>query len=615
MGYWSTMRYRNIYLTKELGMNAVNGRPSARRPLAAIGLAVAAVLTVSGCTSGATPGADSSSDGEAKTGGILKVVGGSDIGSFDPIAARSTGIFTHRAITRQLYVLPTSEDQTVAQTPVADLATDVPEVSADGLEYTITIRDGAQWDTEPARQITADDAVRGFKRLCNPARPGGSLDNYIGVVEGLDAYCEGFSKVPGEIGPMKDYVEGNDVSGLTADGQTLTIKLEAPANDFDYVLTQLGIAPMPVESLDYMPDSPEFRQNYVASGPYRIKEYVADQRLNLERNPAWAAKSDPYRKAYIDGVEIVMNNPDPGKVQRLIESGEADSYFDASVPTADLQRLMAIDDPQLRQFEDGALNPYLLINQQSPKNDSALANKKVREALNYAADKAAMVQVGGGPEVKFPHHQILTSAVSGFEPFNVYETEGDEGDPEKAKQLLAEAGYPDGIELNFVYAAGSRYDAYAQALEPGLRAAGFKVNLMPTPGDNIDGQFVLNPEATASGAWDITLRAISPKWIGNGARTMVMPSFYGENCENSTTNPTCYSNPEINTLMEEARAEIDVDAAAKLWAEVDRALMEDAAAVPLISGKISLYHSKRLMDGAINVGFNNIEPGLVWLND
>ncbi len=596
-------------------MNAVTGRTRVRRPLAVVGLAVAAVLAMSGCASSAAPGDSDSAGDEPKSGGVLKVVGGSDIGSFDPIAARSTGIFTHRAITRQLYVLPTSEDQAVAQTPIADLATEAPEISADGTEYTVVIRDGAKWDTEPARQITAEDAVRGFKRLCNPARPGGSLDNYIGVIEGLDEYCDGFSKVAGEIEPMKQYIEETDVTGLTADGQTLRITLAAPANDFDYVLTQVGIAPMPVESLDYMPDSPEFRQNYVASGPYRIKEYVADQRLTLERNPAWDVKSDPYRKGYVDGVEIVMNNPDPGKVQRLIESGEADSYFDASVPTADLQRVMAVNDPQLRQFEDGALNPYLLINQQSPKNDGALANKKVREALNYAADKAAMVQVGGGPEVKSPHHQILTSAVAGFEPFNLYETAGDEGDPEKAKQLLAEAGYPDGVELNFVYAAGSRYDAYAQALEPGLRASGFKVNLMPTPGDNIDGQFVLNSEATASGAWDITLRAISPKWIGNGARTMVMPSFYGENCENSTTNPTCYSNPEINALMERARAEVDVDAAAKLWAEVDHALMEDAAAVPLISGKISLYHSKRLMDGAINVGFNNIEPGLVWLND
>lgn len=599
-------------------MNAVSSRTRLRAPFKGVVFAAAAILALSGCSQGGSPtNADrgGSAASEPKIGGILRIVGGSDFGSFDPISTRSTGIFAHRAVTRQLYVLPSSDDPIVAQTPTADLATGAPEVSEDGTEYTITIRDGAMWDTEPARQITAADAARGFKRLCNPARPGGSLDNYIGIIKGLDTYCDGFKSVAPEVDAMRDYIENNDVSGLTADGQTLTITLEAPANDFEYVLTQIGIAPMPIESLDHLPDSPEFRASYVASGPYRIKEYVADQRLVLERNPAWNVDSDDYRKAYIDGLEIVMNNPDPGKVQRLIESGEADSYFDASVPTADLQRLMAIDDPQLRQFEDGALNPYLLINHQSPDNDSALSNKLVRQALNYAVDKDAVVQVGGGPEVKFPHHQFLTEAVDGYEPFNLYETENNEGNSEKAKALLAEAGYPDGIDLDFVYASGTRYDAYAQALEPSLRAAGFRINLMPTPGDTVDGQFVLNPEATSAGAWDITLRSIAPKWIGNGARTMLMPSFYGENCEKSTTNPACYSNPDVDAIMKQARAETDAAASAKLWAEVDRALMEDAAGVPLISGKISLYHSKRLMNAPINVGFNNIEPGLVWLND
>ena len=86
-------------------------------------------------------------------------------------------------------------------------------------------------------------------------------------------------------------------------------------------------------------------------------------------------------------------------------------------------------------------------------------------------------------------------------------------------------------------------------------------------------------------------------------------------CEASTTNPTCYDNDEVNALMEKARGEQDAAAAAKIWAEVDRKIMEDAAIVPLISGKISLYHSKRLHGGAINLGFNNIEPGLVWLED
>ncbi|MFC9982986.1 ABC transporter substrate-binding protein [Microbacterium keratanolyticum] len=586
-----------------------------RAALAASVIAASAALVLSGCSAPAPAEAGSNAEGDAVTGGILRVAGGSDIGGFDPIVTRSTGIFAHRALTRQLYILPTDDDKTVAQTPMADLATDAPEISADGTEYRIVLRDDAQWDTEPARAITAEDAARGFKRLCNPVRPGGSLDNYIGVIKGMTEYCEAFANVAPEVGAIQDFVESTDIEGVVADGQELTITLENPSNDFSYVLTQLAVAPVPEEILGYLPDSPELRENYIASGPYRIAAYVPDQKLTLERNPAWTIESDPYRKAYIDGIEIAMNNTDPGRVQRLIETGEADSYFDQSVPTADLQRLMATKDPQLVQFEDGAVNPYILLNLQSPNNGGALADLKVRQAINYAVNKIAVAQVGGGPDVKQPHHQLLSSAVDGYEPFNLYKTPGDEGDAEKAKKLLAEAGYPDGIDLNFVYASGSRYDSYAQALEPDLRAAGIRLNLMPTPGANVDGQYVLNRDATAAGSWDITLKALSPKWIGNGARTMIMPGFYGVDCEASTTNPTCYDNDEVNALMEKARGEQDAAAAAKIWAQVDRKIMEDAAIVPLISGKISLYHSKRLHGGAINLGFNNIEPGLVWLED
>lgn len=95
---------------------------------------------------------------------------------------------------------------------------------------------------------------------------------------------------------------------------------------------------------------------------------------------------------------------------------------------------------------------------------------------------------------------------------------------------------------------------------------------------------------------------------------MLMPNWYGVGCENSTTNFTCYSSDEVNSVMEQARTEADADAAAELWMEVDRLLVEDSALVPLITGKISLYRSDRLQNAVVNVGYNNLEPGLVWLD-
>ncbi|WP_293697198.1 ABC transporter substrate-binding protein [uncultured Agrococcus sp.] len=528
--------------------------------------------------------------------------------------ATSTGTYMHRAITRQLYILPTDEDQAAAATPLPDLATAAPEISSDGIEYSITLRDDAVWDTEEPRVITAEDAERGFKRLCNPARPGNNLDNYIGVIAGMEEYCDAFREIAPDVDSMKEYLEANSITGIEANGQELTITLEAPANDFESILTQVAVAPVPEEILNYLPDSPELRTNWIASGPYRILSYVADQRLELERNPSWSEESDDYREAYIDGLEVDMSYADAGRVQRLIESGEVDSYWNQSVPTPDLQRLMSENDPNLMQFEDGAVNPYIQFNFQSPNNDGALSDPLVRQAFQYAVNRSAVAQAGGGLEVKFPTYQALTEQVFGYDVLDTYATPDDEGDPELARELLAEAGYPDGITVNFVYATGSRYDAYAQVIEADLRAVGIEVNLIPTPGANVTSQFTTNAEATESGAWDITINSLSPTWVGNGARTMLMPNWYGVGCENSTTNFTCYSSDEVNSVMEQARTEADADAAAELWMEVDRLLVEDSALVPLITGKISLYRSDRLQNAVVNVGYNNLEPGLVWLD-
>lgn len=578
-----------------------------------VAIAAALVLTATACASDTGDATSHGEAGEPQRGGILQVAGSADISTFDPVVTTSMGSYIHRAITRQMYLLPTDEDPAVAQTPMPDLATSAPDITEEGTVYTITLRDDATWDADEPRTITAEDAERAFKRLCNPVRPGNNLENYVGVIEGMQEYCDGFSDVLPDVESIKEYVEGNSISGIRAEGQTLTIELEAPANDFEYVLTLVAVAPVPEEILDYAPDSPELRTNYIASGPYRIAEYVADQRLTLERNPSWDPDSDDYREAYIDGMEVDMSFADAGRVQRLIESGEVDSYWNQSVPTPDLQRLMNTDDGNLLQFEDGAVNPFIQFNFQSPNNDGALSDPLVRQAFNYAVNRAAVAQAGGGTAVKFPTYQALTPAVLGYEELDTYATPGDEGDTERARELLAEAGYPNGIDVTFVYATSSRYDAYAQAIESDLRAAGIRADLVPTPGANVSSQFTMNTQAIESGAWDITISSLSPSWVGNGAKTMLMPRWYGVGCENSTTNATCYSNDAVNELMEQARTEPDADAAAGMWAEVDRLLMEDAALVPLITGKISLYQSDRLQNAVVNVGYNNLEPGLVWL--
>lgn len=88
-----------------------------------------------------------------------------------------------RTYARQLFSYPASTDTTTANTPVPDLATVVPTtanggISADGRTYTIHLRTGVDWNTSPARPVTAQDAVLGLKRLCNPVSPVGAPGCY-----------------------------------------------------------------------------------------------------------------------------------------------------------------------------------------------------------------------------------------------------------------------------------------------------------------------------------------------------------------------------------------------------------------------------------------------------
>ncbi|MBA8908123.1 ABC transporter substrate-binding protein [Aminobacter ciceronei] len=554
---------------------------------------------------------------EPKSGGTFKLVGSGDVAGFDPVSARTAAVFLHRALTRTLVAFPTDADPKVAAQPVADLAEAVPVAEEGGLVYRLTIREGATWNTETPRQITAADAIRGFKRLCNPVQPTGTPTYYIGVIKGFADYCAGFAKVPADVAAIRDYVEGTDVEGLTAeDERTLKITLERPTADFASILALVSSAPVALEMLDHLPNSPELRRNYVSSGPYVIEDYILNESISLARSESWNAAADPIHKAYVDRIEVAFGTPDAGKTQRMIEAGDIDGYFDLSIATADLTRIMTNPgDTQLLQFADGAINPVLVINLASPNNNKALADIRVRQALNYAVNKSAIVQVGGGPAVKQPIGQLLTANVIGHKPYDPYPTPESKGDPEKAKQLLAEAGFPNGIELKYSYAAGGRYDLYSAALQADLAKAGIKLIMQPGPSRTVMSQMYQNRQATNAGAWDLGMTSLRADWVGDSARTMIVPMFHGEACEKSTSNWTCYNNPAVNALIDKALTATDEAVAAESWAQADRAIMADAPVVPLITGKISLYASERMRGTTVNLLFNNVDPTLVWIDE
>ena len=122
-------------------------------------------VSLSSGTQGINPGS-----GSPTSGGTLNMLGTGDVDFMDyNISYYSIGNLGERPWLRGLYAYPATPGQTTTVAP--DLATALPAVSNGGQTYSVTIRTGAMWNTSPARQVTAADALRGLERSCNPVQP------------------------------------------------------------------------------------------------------------------------------------------------------------------------------------------------------------------------------------------------------------------------------------------------------------------------------------------------------------------------------------------------------------------------------------------------------------
>jgi peptide/nickel transport system substrate-binding protein len=565
-----------------------------RRGLTTVALVAGIAITAAACGGSSGDSGSEPDTSGAKKGGTLKLLGAGDIDHMDTVSAYYQTSYTLlRAQTRQLLSLPATKDEKAAIDPVADLATEDAEPTDGGKTYTYTIRDGAKWDTQPARQVTGADVERGFKRLCNPVQPSGGIGYFVGVIVGMKEFCEPFAKVSPTIPAIKAYVEGHKISGITSNGNEVTIKLVQPAGDFRNILAMGFSSPSPIEMLSYLPDSPEFRTHFISDGPYKITKYVAEKDIELVRNPAWDPKSDPIRKAWVDNISIVQGS-DEGPIQQQLQAGTVDMSWDTTVPIANIPSLLSTKDPNATKVGGGRVD-YMVFNTLSPNNNKALSNPKVRQAINYAVNKKAVIQVLGGPDLFKCTYNILPPAITGYQKVDTYSTGEDcPGDPAKAKQLLADAGFPNGITLKYIYRNKGKAPAIAATMQAELKKSGITLQLKQVNPADFYTQHLSHLPAIKSGDWDVAVPGWSPDWAGNGARTFFVPLLDGRLFAEGTTNYGGYNNPEVNKVVDEALAADSLDKAADAWARADKMTVDDAPWVPIDYGYSVRYHAKTI---------------------
>lgn len=409
---------------------------------------IAVSLVAAACGGDATDGAtptDAAPAGEPQRGGVMQLVALNDLATLDNSQA-VTGV-DYNMVAGALYEgLYHFTPDGVLEPGLAD---GMPEVSEDGLVYTIRIRPDALFagpDFEP-RPVTAADAAYGMIRALDPnTLPAPSWGSgYLFPIAGAPEFAAG---------------EADSVSGIrVVDDATLEITLAQPNTTFIYGLTIATSWPVPQEAVEARGEG--FGDQPVGAGPFYVKEWNKGSDITIARNPGYVDPDLPYLDEIV--VDLAV---DENTIALRLQSGEADGVFDQFALSPQTIRTLE-QDPNLRTVASvGPRIYYLALN-----NDGLFADLDLRLAVAHAATRDFVTQFG---DLAKPWNQLMSSTSVQSDPEGTVNYPFDQ---EKAAQYLADAGY-DGTPVKIVYDVTDPYgSANATALTQDLEAVGFTVDL------------------------------------------------------------------------------------------------------------------------------------------
>ena len=518
--------------------------------LAAV-LASGMVLTACGGSgNGAkeTTGNQASTTTTTTTGGLdLAVQIGPDPETVDP--ALNTAIDASNVILHAFETLLTFDENNDIVPGQAESF----DVSDDGLTYTFHLRDGLKWSD--GSDFTAEDFVYSWKRLADPMTAAPYAADMLSMVKGYD------EAAAGDI----------DALGVSApDAKTLVVELSSPCVYFDKIITHASMAPVKKDVVDANGDqwalAPE---TYISNGPLKMIEWVPGSHMTFAKNENyWNAD-----KVTLNSLKYVLME-DSNAAYSAYQTGEVQMIKD--IPTEEI--------PSLQDSPDYHLDPrlatsYTIFNTQKAPFDDA----KVRMALSLAVDReyvANTLMIGTvAPATNFVGPGISDAeAGSSFEEVTRKNNGGDffnvnnyEADLEKAKELLAEAGYPNGEGfpiIEYMTNDAGYNKPVAEYLQSAWKDLGITMDI------KIVEWSTFTPTRRA-GDFEICRGG----WVYDYDDPSNMLNLLASTSGN---NDGKYSNPEVDKLLEEARSTADKAEHYEKLHAAENLIMEDAAVSPLV---------------------------------
>jgi peptide/nickel transport system substrate-binding protein len=366
--------------------------------------------------------------GAPKRGGTLRTAFGVTTAHYDIHQGGSSSVMTH--LYNNLIRLNLVDG---LNTIIPDLATSW-EAADDGLTYTFTLREGVKFHDGAA--FSADDVVATFRRMINP--PEGIVvpaKNALSMIQSVEA-----------VDPM-----------------TVQFKLSSPRAYFLRLLAEPNMVIYNKKTLDE--HNGDLREVQVApgTGAFKFVEYKTAEKWTLERNPDYWDKELPY----LDKLEM-LHVPAWSDRGTAVLTDQADLSWNVSFETWS-EGESRPDEVQVRKLANFGAYWVLINTQKEPFGDA-----RVRRAINLGVSRQNMIKAFGTQEQInltrwLPYGDPYATAPDVIATLPGYR-EDKTADIEEAKKLLADAGYPDGIQdVEILAASGPQAELLATAFQDMLK--------------------------------------------------------------------------------------------------------------------------------------------------
>jgi ABC-type transport system substrate-binding protein len=405
------------------------------------------------------------------------------------------------------------------------------DVSPDGITYTFHLHTGVKF--QDGRPFSASNVVNSFQRVLDPATKGGR-GWPLYPIKGAEDFAAGKAKT---------------ISGLAAtNDSTVVITLKEPFSIFPKLLA------MPVTSI--IPDNPpaDFGQKPIGTGPWKFVEWKHDDYLRFARNPDYfdgPPKIDSLMARIIPEASTATAEFEAGNVDVLNVPDEAGKSWQADPE----KKKLLTSAPALRFW-------YVAIN----TTRGPLADVRVRQALNYAVDVSttlSQVMAGRGAVA----NGVIPPILGGFDP----NRKPYGYDVAKAKQLLAAAGHPNGIDVELWAATTDQSPRLSQTIQANLAQAGIRAKIVQRDASSMR-------EAARKGQTDLALK----EWWADypDAENFLYPLLHSKN-KGVGGNVSFYSNPHFDALVDQAHREQDESKRNSLYTQADQIEFNDAPMIYL----------------------------------